>query len=77
MVVQHAGGVGRCAKARGMEPVYGVHRAVQVGKLSKSLCLSLQYGDEHFSGGRFPRDESSGAGPAARSRDEKKRQLHF
>ncbi len=42
MVLQHAGGVGRCAKARGMEPVYGVGRVVGIGKLKDLLCLSLK-----------------------------------
>lgn len=42
MVLQHAGGVGRCAKARGMKPVYGVGRAMSAGKLNDSLWLSLK-----------------------------------
>lgn len=42
MVLQHAGGVGRCAEARGMEPVYGDSLAAGIRKLSDSLCLSLK-----------------------------------
>jgi hypothetical protein len=48
MVLQHAGGVGRCAKARGMEPVYGVCRAVRAGKLNESLCLSADTEKNRF-----------------------------
>ncbi|KXV16520.1 hypothetical protein CR51_00925 [Caballeronia megalochromosomata] len=44
MVRQHAGGVGRCAKARGIEPVYAARRGVGIGKLSDSLCLFTQNG---------------------------------
>jgi hypothetical protein len=63
-----------------MKPVYGVDRAVEVGKLNKSLCLSLQYGDEHFSGGDFPRDESTNHPERDRQHEagtKKKRHLHF